>query len=1009
MGPLEAAVKEHTPPFYQYMDENGKPMIDLNLPSIDEIGNGMYTRMPKEKEGETKAAVRRPVSYFNFPRTVTWNSIKSFYISYGVPTVRDMQWVEGVNAPIAQGWHGVFIQRLPGLTYEGKNLQPPTDIWKRSVQVGVRMNRDPATGARGTPPPLGSTVLFDFYNGNSAIGRKHEILKKNICVGRVDNLGGKAWLDKTGTDFCVIMTKPKHLSLSASDEAKSIRSLQKAMLNVRVDHTAGLRDVEAFEKFCDEDFGPELLDRIRLAFWSDPSRVSERTDLTQGPAHERSAEKAELYKKLVDNLRDSNSINDSQKKALMAASKMHNRIVVVEGPPGAGKTKTLRNKLISLVKVGHKAVCVASSNAAVDTDANAVWKGLTPAERKTYKCLRLETNGAEKAQRLAQVGYAAYTGEEGEEDKMPEYRAAAEAEDNPAIRNALDSLLLEWASRQDYAEKMLAQYDDINEAYKAIENYDAIKRSKVATGMTLGYRIWEITQADMVQAEKDCQAAQAAMSSAELARQVASGEASVTNFDKSHKYKRCMINYMKKGGKVSYAERVALQDEFDYMVKRVLAETHILLTTASNCAGPLLHDNDTFVPTVIFCDEAGQISIPSLCVPLTTFTNWEGLFMFGDIKQLEPTSLSGQFNEFIQNGKVSPLALLAIKGFRTYLLDTQYRMAPACSNFPRAQFYDGKGLKDSELVTEDNPIRITVRDFFLRRGVNGDHDKGSEYVVIDVPNGCSRVELNGNSLVNHANADVILEMIETLMGTKKIGPSDIKVLCYYQGQRRLLRQKISDTTWPKLIKSAIEISTVDAYQGRESRIVIVDTVAAKDNLKFQPRIESDDQADEEDDNGGEEYVKVGSVTPHVRNPNRLNLALTRGKDATLVVCQAAALTSAYKYHRGKQYNAVSNMVADAKERNCYLENDAEDTHLESKSKRAELGRQRVERERAEARHNDLAFIGRSVHMWRDWELKAFPAIPAAPPMDLYRTRTGHTTRPIGNPRLIEEADAYDEQ
>lgn len=298
---------------------------------------------------------------------------------------------------------------------------------------------------------------------------------------------------------------------------------------------------------------------------------------------------------------------------------MYNRIAVVRGPPGAGKTKTLRNKLISLVKVGHKAVCVASSNVAVDMDANAVWKGLTPAERKTYKCLRLETNGAEKAQRLAQVGYAAYTGEEGGEDKMPEYRAAAEAEDNPAIRNALDNLLMEWASRQDHAEKMLAQYDDINEAYKAIENYDAIKRSNVATRMTLGYRIWEITQADMVQAEKDCQAAQAAMSSAELARQVASGEASVTNFDKSHKYKRCMINFMKKGGKVSYAERVALQDEFDYVVKRVLAETQILFTTASNCGGPLLADNDTFVPTVT-CNEAGQISIPSLCVPLTTFT-----------------------------------------------------------------------------------------------------------------------------------------------------------------------------------------------------------------------------------------------------------------------------------------------------------------------------------------------------------------------------------------------------
>ena len=65
------------------------------------------------------------------------------------------------------------------------------------------------------------------------------------------------------------------------------------------------------------------------------------------------------------------------------------------------------------------------------------------------------------------------------------------------------------------------------------------------------------------------------------------------------------------------------EDEFDHMVEGVLAETDILFTTASNCGDSLLKDSRSFVPTVIFCDEAGQISIPSLCVPLTTFTRFE--------------------------------------------------------------------------------------------------------------------------------------------------------------------------------------------------------------------------------------------------------------------------------------------------------------------------------------------------------------------------------------------------
>lgn len=36
------------------------------------------------------------------------------------------------------------------------------------------------------------------------------------------------------------------------------------------------------------------------------------------------------------------------------------------------------------------------------------------------------------------------------------------------------------------------------------------------------------------------------------------------------------------------------------------------------------------------------------------------------------------------------------------MLDEQYRIVPACSRFPRAQFYDGKGLEDSETVLQDN-------------------------------------------------------------------------------------------------------------------------------------------------------------------------------------------------------------------------------------------------------------------------------------------------------------------
>ena len=59
--------------------------------------------------------------------------------------------------------------------------------------------------------------------------------------------------------------------------------------------------------------------------------------------------------------------------------------------------------------------------------------------------------------------------------------------------------------------------------------------------------------------------------------------------------------------------------------------------------------------------------------------------------------------------------------------------------------------------------------------------KGSEYVVIDVPNGVSRVELNGTSLAIHANAEYIIAMIEKRVRSQAIKARMIKILAYYQG------------------------------------------------------------------------------------------------------------------------------------------------------------------------------------------------------------------------------------
>ena len=67
----------------------------------------------------------------------------------------------------------------------------------------------------------------------------------------------------------------------------------------------------------------------------------------------------------------------------------------------------------------------------------------------------------------------------------------------------------------------------------------------------------------------------------------------------------------------------------------------------------------------------------------------------------------------------------------------------------------------------------------------------------------------------------------------------------------------------------------------------------------------------------ETYIKIGSITGHVRNGNRLNVALTRAMHGIVVVCQKSLLTN----NRGTAGNAISNMCANATDRKCYVEDD----------------------------------------------------------------------------------------
>ena len=143
---------------------------------------------------------------------------------------------------------------------------------------------------------------------------------------------------------------------------------------------------------------------------------------------------------------------------------------------------------------------------------------------------------------------------------------------------------------------------------------------------------------------------------------------------------------------------------------------------------------------------------------------------------------------------------------------------------------------------------------------------------------------------------------------------DIAVLVYYNGQKEPLLYHLKERQIDKKRKwdfdeTPIEISSVDGFQGREERFIIVDIVGAANKQAVQ---QSEDEEDEEDelDDGTESYTKpTNRLTQHVRNMNRLMFALTRGMDGCVVVGNMQSMIL-QKDRGSPETLALSEMVKD---------------------------------------------------------------------------------------------------
>jgi senataxin len=298
--------------------------------------------------------------------------------------------------------------------------------------------------------------------------------------------------------------------------------------------------------------------------------------------------------------------------------------------------------------------------------------------------------------------------------------------------------------------------------------------------------------------------------------------------------------------------------------QEIIDEAHVICTTLSGSGHEMFQSMNVEFETVVI-DEAAQCIELSALIPLKY--GCSKCVLVGDPKQLPPTVLSKMASKF-QYEQSLFVRMQKNHPKDVHLLDVQYRMHPDISRFPSLTFYDGKLQDGADMA------KLRARPWHQSELL-------SPYRFFDVQ-GMHQSATKGHSLINYAELQAAMQLYERLVTDVKdydfVGK--IGVITPYKGQLREMKIQFAARYGEDIFKK-IDFNTTDAFQGRESEIIIFSCVRAS--------------------NKG-----IGFLA----DIRRMNVGLTRAKSSLWVLGNSQALMQG-QFWRG--------LINDAKERNVYTE------------------------------------------------------------------------------------------
>ncbi|XP_072261822.1 5'-3' DNA helicase ZGRF1 [Pyxicephalus adspersus] len=268
--------------------------------------------------------------------------------------------------------------------------------------------------------------------------------------------------------------------------------------------------------------------------------------------------------------------------------------------------------------------------------------------------------------------------------------------------------------------------------------------------------------------------------------------------------------------------------------KSMLGQVRVIGATCAACPFPCM--SNLKFPVVIL-DECSQMTEPASLLPIARF-QCEKLILVGDPKQLSPT-IQGSEAAHECGLEQTLFDRLCLMGHQTVMLRTQYRCHPVISAVANELFYNGQLING---VSQED--RKPLLDWLP---------------TLCFYNASGTEQLEGNnSFHNIEEANFTVKLIQSLIASGIQG-SMIGVITLYKSQMSKICNLLGSMAYCDPVEmKAVQVSTVDAFQGAEKEIIILSCVRTR---------------------------QVGFID----SEKRMNVALTRGRRHLLIVGSLACL------------------------------------------------------------------------------------------------------------------------